>query len=163
LKLLDFGISKLLKGHTGDGSSGSGKIIGTPAYMAPEAALGRELTDRADVYAVGVILFRALTAAFPFDDASTRDLLLNQVTLQAPDVRDLRAGTPPELAEIVARCLSQQPEGRPSARELARVLGAFADASGAPTLETLAQRRSTRLRARPTEDAATVAEGRRTP
>jgi serine/threonine-protein kinase len=131
--------------------------------MAPEAALGHELTDRADVYAVGVILFRALTAAFPFDDASTRDLLVNQLTSKAPDVRDLRAGTPPELAEIVGRCLSQEPEGRPSARELARALCAFADARGAPELEAYARRFSTRLRARRTEDAATVAEGRRTP
>ena len=66
MKLLDFGISKLLRAHDAEGSSGSGRIVGTPGYMAPEQLLGIEtLTDRADVYAVGVLLFRMFNRRAP--------------------------------------------------------------------------------------------------
>jgi len=139
LKLLDFGISKLLRAQARDSSSATGKLVGTPAYMAPEYLEGHGLSDRADVYAVGVILFLMLTGRYPFDEASTREAMLAHVMSPAPDVRSLHAGTPAALAELVARCLARDPTGRPSSHDLARALAEIADAGSAPPLEALAR------------------------
>ena len=92
LKLLDFGISKVFREGGRAASSGSGKILGTPAYMAPEHLAGSgKLTDRADVYAAGVIFFRMLTGKFPFDGASTREVIMRNVVEPAPRRSNERA------------------------------------------------------------------------
>jgi hypothetical protein len=160
LKLLDFGISKLLREHTRQGSSPTGGIAGTPAYMSPEQLEGGELSDRSDVYAVGVILFRMLSGTFPFDEASTRGALLQPRTAVAPDLRSRCALVPAELARLVASCLVAEPEGRPRAAELSRHLEAFADAAEAPPLERIAQDVASLAPARASTEAATVHEGR---
>jgi serine/threonine-protein kinase len=139
LKLLDFGIAKLYE-HALEGDAGTrtGAILGTPAFMAPEQIDGTsEVVDRSDVYAVGVILFLLLTGKYPFGDATPRRMLLNHVLLRPPDVRELEASVPADLAEIVGRCLLKEPPERPEAAEIARALAAFADAHGAPELQEL--------------------------
>jgi serine/threonine-protein kinase len=163
LKLLDFGISKLLPGRGRDSSSGSGAIIGTPGYMAPEQLSGSsKLTDRADVYAVGVILFRMLTGQLPFDEESLKAIVLRHVVGSAPDARAFAPDLAPEVAELVARCLDMSPAARPRAQDVASSLGAFADAGGAPALEVVIRDGSRKLAARVASEAETVA-GKRTP
>ncbi|HTB72785.1 MAG TPA: serine/threonine-protein kinase [Polyangiaceae bacterium] len=138
LKLLDFGISKLYDdAQEDDGATRTGTILGTPAYMAPEQVDGgRRVADRADVYAVGVILFLMLTGRLPFEEI-TRRAPLRGALRDAPDVRSFQAEAPAELADLVARCLERDPEDRPSARELARELSTFADREGVGSLDTL--------------------------
>jgi Protein kinase domain len=138
LKLLDFGISKLYDDtHEDDGATRTGTILGTPAYMAPEQVDGtRRVTHRADVYAVGVILFQMLTGRLPFEEV-TRRAPLRAALGDAPDVRSIHADLPEALARLVACCLERDPESRRGAREVARELAAFADAEGASTLEAL--------------------------
>jgi serine/threonine-protein kinase len=144
LKLLDFGIAKLYE-HTlaGDAATRTGAILGTPAFMAPEQIDGTaEVTDRSDVYAVGVILFLLSTGKFPFGDATPRRMLLNHLLLRPPDVRDLEPSVPKGVAELVARCLLKEAPERPPAADAARDLAAFAD--GAPALHALEQAGSVR-------------------
>jgi serine/threonine-protein kinase len=106
----------------------TGTIVGTVAYMSPEQARGDKVIDhRADVYALGVILFEALAGEKPHPGDSYNAILYHILT-QAPAPLDrLRAGLPPELTEIVHRAMAFQPSDRPaSAMELARSISRFA-------------------------------------
>jgi serine/threonine-protein kinase len=143
LKLLDFGIAKLHTAvHHVDAMTRSGMIIGTPAYMAPEQVRGvTEVSDRADVYAVGVILFRLLSERQPFEAASAHEAMISRLMRAAPSVREFQPSVPESLARLVARCLAGQPEDRPRAVELGRQLAGWADVAGAPRLEQLARLR----------------------
>jgi hypothetical protein len=138
LKLLDFGIAKLYAAvHGGvDAMTRTGMIIGTPAYMAPEQALGEpEVSDRADVYAVGVILFRLLSERQPFEAESPREMMMIRMLDAAPGLRTFQPAVPESLAVLVDRCLARRPDDRPSAAELGRELAAWADAAKAPPLD----------------------------
>jgi hypothetical protein len=139
LKLLDFGIAKLyaaVHGHDSDAMTRTGMIIGTPAYMAPEQVLGaREVSDRADVYAVGVVLFRLLSKRQPFETESPREMMMSRLLDDAPSVRALQPLVPESLAQLVDRCLAREPDQRPSAAELAVRLGRWANDAGALPLE----------------------------
>ena len=111
-KVADFGIAKSLDlVPTGDTATADttafGLVVGTPAYLAPERLSGHPATERADLYALGVVLYEALTGAKP--------------ELGATAV----PGAPPELAGVVVRALSPRPAGRfASAAEMAAALGA---------------------------------------
>ncbi len=97
VKIIDFGISKVCNedGQYSDVTSAS-KVVGTPFYMAPEQARGQKLDGRADVYALGVILFEMLTDERPFVGASSLEILTNAMTRERIPPSSLR----PELAEI---------------------------------------------------------------
>ena len=138
LRLLDFGISKLYDDAGEDGTTRTGVVLGTPSYMAPEQIGGaRGVTDRADVYAVGVTLFLLLTGHLPFDDATPHGTRLAVMLREAPDVRSLRPDVPAPLSSLVARCLEKDPQSRPAARELARELAELADGHGVAPVEIL--------------------------
>ena len=123
--------------HGGDDAmTRTGMIIGTPAYMAPEQALGvAEVSDRADVYAVGVLLFRLLSERHPFEAESLREMMMGRVLREAPSLREFQPSVPESLARLIERCLARQPGDRPRAGEVARQLAAWADATSAPRLE----------------------------
>jgi serine/threonine-protein kinase len=145
LKLVDFGIAKLhaaAHGDRDDGVTRTGMIIGTPAYMAPEQAFGAtDVSDRADVYAVGVMLFRLLSERQPFEAGSLRDNMMGRLLRAAPSVREFQPSVPHPLARWVDRCLARQPDDRPTAAELAIRLAAWADSAGAPRLERIVKER----------------------
>ena len=145
LKLLDFGIAKLYDAVTSSEHTtrGGGLVLGTPAFMAPEQVSGEgEVGDRADVYAVGLILFRLLTARGPFEASSPQEMMMRHVIAPAPDVRTIDAALPEPLALLVARTLAKEPKQRPTAAELAAALDAFADAAGAPLASSPSPRRA---------------------
>jgi len=139
LKLLDFGVAKLyaaVHGHDDETMTRTGMIIGTPAYMAPEQALGAsEVSDRADIYAVGVVLFRLLSEHLPFEAESPRQIMMRRLLDDAPGVRAVQPQVPESLAQLVDRCLARVPDARPTAGELATQLASWADAAGASPLE----------------------------
>jgi serine/threonine protein kinase len=119
LKVLDFGLVKLLDDAAaivgGERLTRTGIAFGTPAYMAPEAALGRALDRRVDLYAVGVILFELLTGALPFagDDALT--LLRQHVGAPPPRLAERVGAAPwctPVLEALVAGALAKRPDER---------------------------------------------------
>ena len=123
----DFGIAKaIVASRTIDGGSTNaitmaGVSLGTPAYMAPEQALGDPGTDqRADIYAWGVIAWELLGGAHPFATRTTMQALITaHVTEQAPSLSERRPEVPAALASLVMRCLAKNPAERPaSANEL---------------------------------------------
>jgi serine/threonine protein kinase/WD40 repeat protein len=108
-----------------------GTLVGTIAYMAPEQALGeRELDRRADIYALGVVLYQMLTGRLPFEGDPTR--ILSQVLHTAPPPPSrFRPGLDPALEAIVLKAMARQPEDRyGSAAAFAEALAACADANG---------------------------------
>ncbi len=123
VKIVDFGISKIKDAAQGtaDARTRTGTALGTPYFMAPEQAQGRrEVDHRADVYALGVILFRLLTGHHPFDDASYPMLIVKICTEPAPELTTWRTDLPPELPALVARMLAKDPGQRPSSMDEVR-------------------------------------------
>lgn len=166
LKLLDFGIAKLLGEALvvdGGGLTHTGAILGTPIYMGPEQIEGcSEVSDRADVYAVGVMLFLMLTGRHPFESTTPRGALVNCLVLEPPDARTIAPDVPAAMADLVRRCLAKDPAGRPPAAELGQALAAIADDRGVPSLDAMEREGAlfdARLRGAAHEK--TVAVGRR--
>ncbi len=111
VKILDFGIAKQIGGTADPSLTEGGMVMGTPHYMSPEQALGRNVDARTDIFSLGTVLYEMLTGTRPFQgDAATQILL--QIVMQEP--RDITAapGIPSELVKIVRRCMSKQPDDR---------------------------------------------------
>jgi WD40 repeat protein len=123
LKVTDFGLAKKMDdpGHTHTGA-----VLGTPAYMAPEQALGLKVGPRADLYALGVILYELLCGKPPFRGGTVIELL-QQVIADDPVVPSrLNPKTPRDLELICLKCLEKEPPDRyASAADLADELGRF--------------------------------------
>jgi serine/threonine protein kinase len=119
--LTDFGISKALEGTTH--ITGTGTIIGTPAYMAPEQAKGREVDGRADQYALAIVGHRALTGKLPFE-GDAHSILYQQVFEPPPSVLDKRPDTPADLRLTLERALAKDANARfPKMEEFAAAVG----------------------------------------
>ena len=138
VKLLDFGISKMKSASDTPSSSmtRTGMALGTPYYMAPEQAQGRKDVDhRADIYALGVILFRALTGQHPFDHDSYPMLVLKICTEPPPPLRRYRPDLPPELEQVAGRMLAKTPDERfPNCAAVKTALRPFASFSDVPVV-----------------------------
>ncbi|WP_437588557.1 serine/threonine-protein kinase [Sorangium sp. So ce1000] len=145
IKVLDFGVAKI--SPFGEMAGGvmtvSQEIIGTPMYMAPEQIRGLRNTDaRADIWSLGVILYRAVTGRMPFHGESFADVGQNVLRMQPPPPSRLRGGLPASLDAVILRCLEKEPERRFStAAELAAALAPFTVAAPAapPAAFTLGQ------------------------
>jgi eukaryotic-like serine/threonine-protein kinase len=118
-KVVDFGISAIV-GQCDAGPDGS--LLGTPAYLAPERLAGSQVAAATDVYALGLLLYRALTGRLPWPAETTAEALRAHL-YAAPDPLPDLPGMPPEVAEVCLRCLAKTPGDRPSAAEAARALG----------------------------------------
>jgi eukaryotic-like serine/threonine-protein kinase len=107
--LTDFGISKALDG--GAALTGTGNIIGTPHYMAPEQAKGLEVDGRADQYALAIVGHQILTGKQPFD-GSSHSILYKHVFEPPPRIFEIRPDAPADLCAALDRALSKEPERR---------------------------------------------------
>ncbi len=107
--LTDFGISKALEG--GSGFTGTGAIIGTPHYMAPEQAKGLQVDGRADQYSLAVVGHQLLTGKQPFE-GSSHSILYKHVFEPPPRVFDARPDAPADLVAVLERALAKEPEQR---------------------------------------------------
>lgn len=131
LKILDFGIAKLAR-TTGDDDqpnlTQTGSTMGTPLYMPPEQARGeKQLDHRADIYALAVILYEALSGERPHNGESYNAILYHILTQAPRPLTSLRPSIPSDLADVVHRALSPDPGHRPqSAMELARAISRHA-------------------------------------
>jgi dienelactone hydrolase/tRNA A-37 threonylcarbamoyl transferase component Bud32 len=112
--VVDFGIAKAVGQARDTALTTEGTSLGTPAYMAPEQAAGDGETDyRADIYAIGVLLFEMLTGAPPFA-GTWQQIVTEKVLKDAPSLAPRCAAASPGLVRLVARCLARDPADRPA-------------------------------------------------
>jgi serine/threonine protein kinase len=130
LKILDFGLAKTFAGDEA-ALTASGRVLGSPQYMAPEQLLARPLDATVDVWALGVCLFELLAGVVPFD-APTVPAVCSAILKEEPrDLAALRPDLDPGLVGVVATCLRKKPSERfPSVAALAAALAPFAPNSG---------------------------------
>ncbi len=119
--LLDFG---LVAEAAGDARAIGGMVVGTAAYMAPEQALAGQISPAADWYAVGVVLFEALTGQLPHDGRTGYELLINKQERAAPPPRQLVPTVPADLDALCAALLQARAADRPDGADILRRLGA---------------------------------------
>jgi serine/threonine protein kinase len=121
VKVLDFGISaSAVRSEAEQRLTRPGHAVGTPEYMAPEQAKGKDPTPRFDIYALGVMLYEALTGAPPFQSDNMVEVLTRKATERAPAVRERRPEVPLGLSELVHECLEIDPALRPASAALVK-------------------------------------------
>ena len=114
----DFGIAAAAGAVAADG------VSGTPEFMSPEQALGKELDPRSDIYGLGATAFYAFSGRLPFEGRTPTEVLAKHVTEPAPPLASLGIAVPRKVALLVDRCLAKEPEHRPAnADALAEQLG----------------------------------------
>ena len=123
-KLLDFGLSRIKLGPGEIRATATGMTMGSPAYMSPEQIEGaKELDARADVWALGVILYEVLSGHLPFSGDSHVAVFVQIAWAEPPKLQDLIPSIPRDLARVVSRCLRRSAADRyPTAGELLRDL-----------------------------------------
>jgi serine/threonine-protein kinase len=140
VKVLDFGIAKVPVDELGTRSGPASKnlthvgfVFGTPHYMPPEQAIGEEVDGRADLYALGVVLYEMLTGQLPFTDADHTAVLAKHLASPPPPMSSVApdAGIPSTIESIVSRLLEKSREQRyASANDLVVAIDAAADTEG---------------------------------
>jgi serine/threonine-protein kinase len=122
VKLLDFGIAKILHGESNGGLTETGVILGTPYYMSPEQARAEAIDHRSDIYALGVMMYRAFTGKLPFVADSTMGVLTRHIT-EEPQPPSLLGNVDQATERLILRCMAKRREHRfQSMREVAEAL-----------------------------------------
>ncbi|MCC6829773.1 MAG: serine/threonine protein kinase [Thermoleophilia bacterium] len=131
VRVADFGLARLAGLGPGSGSdiaTKTGIVMGTPGYWAPEQALGKRILPQTDLYALGAVLFEAVTGRLPFvaEEPGPAAAFMH-IAAPIPDPREFRPDVPPVAAELLMRALAKDPEHRfGSAAEMAARLRATA-------------------------------------
>lgn len=159
LRVIDWGVARL--GPIGRLTL-DGLTPGTPIYMSPEQATGRNIAAPCDVYSLGVIAYEALAGHPPFDGRTLAEVVSMHLMSEVAPLRE-RCGAPRELCDLVHRMLSKEPAMRPSAieiRQRARVVGfelvSAYESIEIEGIETRPVSRHVAIAAAPTEDAVVV-------
>lgn len=119
VKLMDFGLAKSTT--VTDGITRPGLVIGTPHYMPPEQLAGEPVDHRADVYALGCVIYEMLTGRSPFFGEDLLSVLQKQLTWSLPAPKTIRRGLSPEIYQVLQRSLAADPRRRRlSCQRLAR-------------------------------------------
>jgi serine/threonine-protein kinase len=130
VKVLDFGLVKIVEEPSAAKLTADHVVSGTPLYMAPEQALGDEKIDaRSDLYALGAIAYHMLAGQPPFDDANPMAVMIAHARQEVLPISSHRVDVPDDLQQVVLRCLAKSPADRyANAKELERALAACAAA-----------------------------------
>ncbi|HEV8421175.1 MAG TPA: serine/threonine-protein kinase, partial [Actinomycetota bacterium] len=125
LKIMDFGIARSSQIHR-PGTTVAGTIIGTPAYMSPEQALGKPADLRSDIYSLGVLFFEMFLGRLPFSGDTAMEVLHHHIQTPPPPARSLNPGIPVGLEAVILRCLEKDPADRyPSVSDILPELAAI--------------------------------------
>jgi eukaryotic-like serine/threonine-protein kinase len=142
VKVLDFGIARVSLPEAerpGSNLTRIGVVMGTVAYMSPEQAIGRNVDERTDLYALGAMLYEMIAGHPPFQAEQPTEVLARQLTETPPP---LGAGTPPELASLVSDLLEKNPGDRPeAANEVLRRIDSLTASPSAPIVSRERRRR----------------------
>jgi serine/threonine protein kinase len=146
VKVLDFGISKTKE--AGAGLTQTSSVMGSPYYMAPEQMMSSKDVDvRADIWALGVILYELMTGKPPFSGDTMAEVVFQVTQRDAAPLRDRRPDVPEELANVVARCLTRDPGQRyDNVARFAAALVPFGPARAEISLERISRVLGTSLR-----------------
>jgi serine/threonine-protein kinase len=138
VKVLDFGISKMKPPGGGPDLTRTQGMMGSPLYMSPEQlSSAKDVDARADVYALGCVLFELLTGRVPFEADDLPQLVVKILNQPPPSLRSMRPDVPPQLEEAVSRALAKDRNQRlASVGDLARAIAPF----GTATTRMLAER-----------------------
>lgn len=142
VKLLDFGIAKVTKSEPGELTS-HGVVLGTLEYMSPERALNQPVDARADVYSLGVLLYRMMSGRTPFQNRTALDIVTAHIKEKPVPPRRTAplADISAELENVIMRCLAKSPDDRfQSAAELARNLRVLPDKPAGALYELMTDR-----------------------
>lgn len=112
IKLMDFGIARLRDTGTTSRLTRPDMIMGTPAYMAPEQAEGAEVSDRTDIYAVGIVLYEMLCGSVPFKASTPGAVLVQQIQERPVPLRKLRREVSAPVERVVMQALEKKPQKR---------------------------------------------------
>ena len=114
VKLLDFGIAKLLAADDGSKvKTRTGIPIGTPYYMSPEQCRGKDVDHRTDYYAFGIVVYQLLTGAYPFDAEDFMSILMKQMSEEPRPPSQVNPALPPAIDDTVAWLMKKDPAQRP--------------------------------------------------
>lgn len=142
IKLTDFGIAHLVNSdHTQ-----TGQMLGSPRYMSPEQAMGREVNGRSDIFSLGAVLYEMLTGHYAFDGDSLPTIVYRVVNEMPVDATTLRPGIPAGVASLLVHMLNKNPEARPDARTLVGAFHALTPITTPPRLPSPSNRVSRPLR-----------------
>ena len=132
--IADFGVARAVGAAGPEGMTATGLAVGTPAYMSPEQASGGKVDGRADVYALGCVLWEMLTGEPAFQGATPLAILARKVADETPSIRTRRKSVLPELEGVVAKAMSPEAADRyASARALEQALAAPESAERIPS------------------------------
>jgi serine/threonine protein kinase len=112
VKVADFGIAKGAAASGQQGLTSEGMTVGTPEYMSPEQALGKNVTPQSDLYSIGCMTYEMLTGRLPFTGETQGALLVKQVSEPVPDVREVDPLIPESVARWVATMTEKDPDDR---------------------------------------------------
>ncbi len=141
IKLTDFGIAHLVNSN----QTQTGQMLGSPRYMSPEQAMGREVDGRSDIFSLGAVLYEMLTGRYAFDGDSLPTIVYRVINETPPAATVLRGSLPPGLGALLTRMLHKNPALRPDARELVSALYALMPAAQAtPVAPPVANNRVSR-------------------
>jgi serine/threonine protein kinase len=136
-KVLDFGIAKVIEPDGEVMKTTTGAIVGTPTYMSPEQCRGiANITDKADVYSLGCMLYQMLSGAPPFSGQGSGDLIAKHIVEPPTPLREKMPNISPDVETLVHQMLIKAPEERPSMRQVLQSLeqlGQTATSSGGGT------------------------------
>ncbi len=121
VKILDFGLARLTTGETN--LTSTGLVMGTPNYMSPEQAAGKDLDGRSDLFSLGCVLYAMLVGNMPFPGSTAMAVMTALATRTPPRVDEANSSIPKEVADLVVLLLKKKPANRSSsAREVAKTL-----------------------------------------
>jgi serine/threonine protein kinase len=109
VKILDFGIAKLLGGTR---VTKSGTTLGTVTYMSYEQALGKEVDHRTDIWSLGVLLFEMIAGQLPFVGETEQEIIYTLLNEPPCDIKSIKADIPDELERIICKSMQKNPEHR---------------------------------------------------
>jgi eukaryotic-like serine/threonine-protein kinase len=143
IKILDFGLAKLMPSKSepdGDeltrtSATDPGMVMGTAGYMAPEQVRGQAVDHRADIFALGAILYEMLAGKRAFEKSTSAETMTSILNVDPPAISQIVKTAPPGLQRVVHRCLEKSPEQRfQSSSDLAFALGALSESGSGPAV-----------------------------
>jgi serine/threonine protein kinase len=135
--LADFGIAALLatSGEDATRLTKTGQMLGDPRYLSPEQLLDQDLTELADIYALGVLGYEIFTGKGPYEAKTNTQWITAHLSGTPRDLRQMRPDVDPAVADLLRRCLNREPNHRPSAAAIVSTLQGGPGEAGAGSVE----------------------------